>query len=80
MRRGQPRRQLVLVRDPGRRETTVPLVVDAPAASEPFQAAFRAVTAAPDCVTVAPQDWLTTWPLPKLNVAVQVDDDAVVPL
>lgn len=52
-------------------EARKPKVAVPPAASRPFQSTLRAVTVAPDWVTVAFHAWLTAWPLANVKVAVQ---------
>jgi hypothetical protein len=50
-----------------------PKVVEAPAASAPFQAALDAVTTEPLWLTLAPHDCVTVWPLANVQVAVQAE-------
>ena len=42
------------------------------AASDPFQVALRAVTAAPLVVSVVLQDWVMLWPLGSVQETVQL--------
>jgi hypothetical protein len=48
-----------------------PKDVLAPAASEPLQSTFVAVTLDPLDVTVAPQNWVTDWPVGKVQATFQ---------